>query len=61
MIAKVNDKLQIESIEVYYDPLSLFNSITKNGAVPVTFEDGEVPEDAPARARCPLGFDQLKV
>ncbi|KAK2812310.1 hypothetical protein FQN49_008378, partial [Arthroderma sp. PD_2] len=36
VIAKVNDKLQIQSIEVWQDPMEMFRQIAKNGNVVIT-------------------------
>lgn len=53
LTAKVNDKLQIQSIEVWFDPMSFFNEATKGGAE-VIIEDGAVTPDADSAGKCPF-------
>lgn len=52
LVAKVNDKLQIQSIDVWYDPMSLFNEVTKNGAEPI-IEDSNTRTPSPTSG-CPM-------
>lgn len=35
VVAKVNDALKLESIEVFYDPMEMFRQIDKNNALEV--------------------------
>ena len=39
IVAKVNDKLQIQSIEVWYDPNEMFRQIAKEGEVTIVSKD----------------------
>lgn len=36
IVAKVNDKLEIESIEVWFDPMEMFRQIAKNDDAVIT-------------------------
>jgi hypothetical protein len=54
LVAKVNDSLQIQSIDVWYDPMSLFEQVTKNGAE-VIIEDDKAPTlEGTSASRCPM-------
>jgi len=52
LVAKVNDALQIQSIDVWYDPMALFNEVTKNGAEVIFEENDSAP--AQGAGRCPI-------
>ena len=52
IVAKVNDKLQITSLEVWYDPNEMFRQIAKDGEVTVVPKD-EGGSDVPASG-CPV-------
>lgn len=57
MVAKVNDKFQITSIEIWYDPMSIFHEIAreaKNRGVEIEPLQGEQAAAAAAAAqKCP--------
>lgn len=51
LVAKVNDKLEIQHIDCWFDPMSLFNEVMKNGGE-LTYEEA-APGEAEA-AKCPF-------
>ena len=54
LIAKVNDKLQIQSIEVWYDPNEMFRQIGKEGEVTIVSKDETGSEDEGKTSGCPV-------
>ncbi|EEP82034.1 conserved hypothetical protein [Uncinocarpus reesii 1704] len=53
LVAKVNEKLQIQSIEVWNDPMEMFRQIGKNGDAVITPRaEGETGTEQPG---CPMG------
>lgn len=52
IIAKVNDKLEIESIEVWFDPMEMFRQIAKNGDAVITPFTGD--DEAHVATGCPV-------
>lgn len=41
VVAEVNDKLQIKSIDVWFDPMAMFRQMAPNGEAGVTRENAE--------------------
>jgi hypothetical protein len=33
VVAKVNDKLQVQSLDIWYDPMAMFRQISKEGQI----------------------------
>ncbi|TPX25289.1 hypothetical protein DIZ76_010740 [Coccidioides immitis] len=54
LIARVNDKLQIESIEVWFDPLEMFRQIAKHSDAVITSPMAEGGEQGESEMRCPM-------
>ncbi|WEW60444.1 hypothetical protein PRK78_005930 [Emydomyces testavorans] len=54
LVAKVNDKLQIESLEVWYDPLEMFRQIAKNGDAIVTPRAEGGKQESEMQSACPI-------
>lgn len=50
VVAKVNEGLKLESIEVWYDPMEMFRQIDKEN----TFEIVPAAGDAAATTGCPV-------
>ncbi|EKC98941.1 hypothetical protein A1Q2_06695 [Trichosporon asahii var. asahii CBS 8904] len=55
LVAKVNDKLQIQHIDCWMDPLALFDEVTKNGAE-IIVENTPESENAP---KCPFASARM--
>ncbi|KAL1410543.1 hypothetical protein Q8F55_004556 [Vanrija albida] len=53
LVAKVNDKLQIQKIDTWYDPLSFFREVTKEGQEVIIEDDTGSGSDKEG-AKCPF-------
>lgn len=54
-MARVNDKLQINHIDTWMDPLALFDEVTKDGAE-IIVENTEETKNAP---QCPFAAARI--
>lgn len=60
LVATVNDQMRAEKLEVWMDPLAMFEQVTKEGQEviiedgPAVHSDGEHDDHDEGAARCPI-------